>query len=318
LDFLQSKVPKILLSNYEPVEWPEQPDLEWCPPGHGDLYASLAGSGLLRSLLDRGIRYLFVSNADNLGATVDSRLLRYFADSGLSFLMEVAERTAADRKGGHLARRQSTRRLLLRESAQCPPDEEAQFQDIQRHRFFNTNNLWVRLDHLAEELERHQGAFPLPLITNAKTVDPKNPSSPRVLQLEAAMGAAIECFERTAAMTVDRERFAPVKTTSDLLAVRSDAYAVTDDHRLVLAPTRAGRPPLIALDPEHYRLLHRFEEFFADGPPSLVHCDRLQVTGPVRFSAGVVCQGQVELTNRTGSMITLPAGTYRDTRRDWP
>ena len=82
------------------------------------------GLHLLDRLLERGIRFLFVSNADNLGATVDVRLLRFFDESELSFLMEVAERTAADRKGGHLARRRSTGRLLLRESAQAPKEEQ--------------------------------------------------------------------------------------------------------------------------------------------------------------------------------------------------
>ena len=50
-----------------------------------------------------------------------------------------------------------------------------------------------------------------------------------MLQLETAMGAAIECFERAAAILIPRSRFAPVKTTADLLALMSDAYEVTDD-----------------------------------------------------------------------------------------
>src|SRR4029078_8760131 len=135
----------------------------WCPPGHGDIYPSLIGTGLLERMLNAGIRYLFVSNSDNLCATVDPAVLTYFARSGLSFLMEVAERTAADRKGGHLARRKSDGRLLLRESAQCPKEDESEFQDITRHRYFNTNNLWLRLDHLRSELERNAGVIPLPL-----------------------------------------------------------------------------------------------------------------------------------------------------------
>src|SRR6185295_12107890 len=136
---------------------------------------------LLDRLLARGIQFMFVSNSDNLGATVDLKLLSYFASEKLSFLMEVAERTAADRKGGHLARRKRDGRLLLRESAQCPKAEEAQFQDIQRHRFFNTNNLWIRLDHLKTTLQENAGTLSLPLITNSKTVDPADPGSPKVL-----------------------------------------------------------------------------------------------------------------------------------------
>ncbi len=234
LDFLQGKVPKLSADTLEPITWQPDPDQEWCPPGHGDLYPSLLGSGTLDRLLKAGIRYAFVSNSDNLGASVDLRLLEHFAQSQVSFLMEVAERTSSDRKGGHLARRQSDQRLILRESAQCPPADADAFQDIARHRFFNTNNLWIRLEDLSRALETLGGAIPLPLIRNEKTVDPRDPASPKVLQLETAMGAAIECFEQAGALVVDRSRFAPVKTTADLLALRSDAYQVTPDYRLEL------------------------------------------------------------------------------------
>ena len=315
LDFLQNMVPKLDARTFEPVSWPAQPDLEWCPPGHGDLYPSLLGSGLMEKLLKRGIKYLFVSNSDNLGATVDGTLVRYFAESGFSFLMEVAGRTGADRKGGHLARNRETGRLLLRESAQCPKEDEAAFQDIARHRFFNTNNLWIRLDHLQTELDRNQGALPLPLITNNKTVDPKDAKSTPVLQLESAMGAAIECFERAGAILVPRTRFAPVKTTSDLLALRSDAYKVTPDFRLMLADSRHGQPPVVDLDSKYYKIMEDFDRLFREGVPSLVHCDVLKVTGPVEFASGVVCEGKVEVVNASaGAAKRLSAGTYRDRR----
>jgi UDP-N-acetylglucosamine pyrophosphorylase len=311
LDFLQSKVPKLDATTYAPVEWPENPELEWCPPGHGDLYPSLLASGLMDRLFDRGIKYLFVSNSDNLGATVDLRVLSYLAETNASFLMEVTERTAADRKGGHLARRKSDGRLVLRESAQCPKEDEAQFQDIARHRYFNTNNLWVRLDHLRAELERNGGMISLPLIRNVKTVDPRKPESPKVLQLESAMGAAIESFQRTTAVAVPRSRFSPVKTTSDLLALRSDAYVVTSDHRLVLAESRRGQPPAIDLDP-HSRMLPEFDEAFAEGIPSLIGCDTLQVVGKWRFSAGVVCRGAVKFINNGSDCRIVAPGSYEN------
>ena len=107
--------------------------------------------------------------------------------------MEVAERTAADRKGGHLARRGD--RLVLRESAQCAPEDEPAFQDITRHRYFNTNSLWLDLDALHERLANAPEGLPLPVISNAKTVLADDPDSPPCLQLETAMGAAIESFE---------------------------------------------------------------------------------------------------------------------------
>lgn len=313
LDFLQSKVPKLHRQTLAPVSWPAQPDLEWCPPGHGDIYPSLLSCGLLDKLLARGIRFLFVSNADNLGATVDARILNYFAESGWSFLMEVARRTAADRKGGHLARRRSDGRLLLREGAQCPPQDEPQFQNIERHGFFNTNNLWIRLDHLQRELNRRGGVLPLALITNEKTVDPRDPHSPKVFQIESAMGAAIECFERTGALVVPRSRFAPVKTTSDLLALRSDAYRVTDDYQLVLDESRRGRPPIVELDNKHYKLMANFETAFAKGTPSLVRCASLKVSGKWTFGPGIECRGAVQFVNNGSELSEVKPGVYADT-----
>jgi UDP-N-acetylglucosamine pyrophosphorylase len=136
------------------VEWSVNPHLEWCPPGHGDLYTVLYGSGRLDTLLAAGIKYMFVSNADNLGATLDTDLLAYFASTNAPFMMECCTRTEADKKGGHLALRTSDGRLILRESAQCAKEDESSFQNVGLHKYFNTNNLWVRLDMLKQLMDR--------------------------------------------------------------------------------------------------------------------------------------------------------------------
>ena len=313
LDFLQSMVPKLDASTLLPVAHPLEPSLEWCPPGHGDIYPTLSSTGLLDQMLAQGIRYLFVSNADNLGASVDLRIASMFASSGDSFLMEVTVRTEADRKGGRVARRRADGRLVLRESAQVPPSDEASFQDIAEHGYFNTNNLWIRLDHLKELLVRSQGYLPLPLIRNVKPVDAKDSSSCRVIQLESAMGAAIECFEASRAIVVPRTRFAPVKSTADLLVVRSDAYALENQSQLVLHEKRAGRVPVVNLDPVHYKTLERFESLFAKGIPSLMECDRLSVLGEVEFGQGVVCIGSVDFINPSSSGPRAVApGVYKN------
>ena len=76
LDFLQSQEPKLRADDLTPVEWPADPSLEWCPPGHGDLYTSLVTSGVLDRLLELGYRYASVSNSDNLGAAPERRASR--------------------------------------------------------------------------------------------------------------------------------------------------------------------------------------------------------------------------------------------------
>lgn len=278
LDFLQSMEPKLLADSLEPVGWPADPGLEWAPPGHGDIYPALAGSGMLAALIERGYEYAFVSNSDNLGAVLDPRILAWFAAEELPFLMEVVEGTEADRKGGHIARRDG--RLVLRETAQAPEGDDS-FGDYRRWRNYNTNNLWIHLP----VLEQFGGVVDLPLIVNRKTVDPSDPGSPEVLQLETAVGAAIGAIDGATALRVPRSRFAPVKTTDDLLVVRSDAYVLQEDDALMVpAPERDGMPPpVVELDPRYFKLLADFEARFPSGPPSLLRAERLEVRGDVTF-----------------------------------
>ncbi|MEO5714756.1 MAG: UTP--glucose-1-phosphate uridylyltransferase [Luteolibacter sp.] len=308
VELMQNQIPKIDAGTLDPIAWPADPDLEWCPPGHGDLYPALVGSGWLDRLLAEGVKYAFVSNSDNLGAILDPTILKYFADSGAPFLMEVTRRTAADRKGGHLAVRKSDGRLLLREVAQCPDADSDAFQDIDRHQYFNTNSLWLRLDLLKEQLAADSGVLPLPMIRNNKTVDPRDKKSPAVIQLEIAMGAAIECFEGSTAIDVPRSRFAPVKTTGDLLALRSDAYEVLTDGQVRLAASRNGVPPVIALS-DDYKLVDQIE---ALGVPSLINCHSLKINGPIQFAPGVIIEGEVEITNTTPDRQTVDPGIYKN------
>ena len=156
----------------------------------------------LDALIADGYRYMFVSNADNLGATLDVTILAHFAVTGSAFMMEVCERTESDKKGGHLAQPRSKGGdgggssgeggegsegghdggggcdggLLLRESAQCSEEDEASFQNIRKHRYFNTNNLWLHLPSLQAELRARGGLLPLPLILNPKVAPPPYPA----------------------------------------------------------------------------------------------------------------------------------------------
>ncbi len=308
MSFLQHKVPKVDARTLEPAVAATDPELEWCPPGHGDLYAAIVTSGVLEELEAAGVRWVFVSNVDNLGAVLDPALLGYLASESIPFLMEVTDRTAADRKGGHLALLPDGR-LTLREIAQTPPDELASFQDIERHRYFNTNNLWLDLRALRAQLAAHDQIVPLPVIRNEKTLDPADPRSAPVIQLETAMGAAISLFQGARAVRVPRTRFAAVKTCSDLVVVGSDAYVVNDEHHLVPNPARPGPAPIVELDSRYYKLFHEFQARFPAGMPSLVACDRLAVHGDVLFEPGVTAHGTVSVRNERGSQARVRAGT---------
>lgn len=290
VEMIQNRVPKLLTDTLEPVSYPANPELEWCPPGHGDIYPALVGSGWLDKLLANGVKYAFVSNSDNLGAQMDTRFLRWFAESGAPFVMEVTRRTEADKKGGHLATRAADGQPLLREVAQCPEADVADFQDINKHRFFNTNNLWIRLDALRDYLAANGGVLPLPVIRNTKTVDPRNAASPKVYQLETAMGAAIQCFTGARAVCVPRSRFFPVKTCSDLLLLRSDAVVIDDAGLMSLAPECGGVAPIVQLDAKLYKLVDSLDSL---GVPSLKHVTKLTVTRPHTFAPGEPLSGEL-------------------------
>ncbi|MGZ4255418.1 MAG: UTP--glucose-1-phosphate uridylyltransferase [Solirubrobacteraceae bacterium] len=294
-DFMQSMIPKLDAESHAPVSWPDQPSLEWNPPGHGDIYGALRRSGMLAALLEQGFRYAMISNSDNLGATLDPRIAAFVAAEEIPFLMEVFEGTEADRKGGHIARRRADGQLVLREVAQTPDDDQESFRDYRRWRYYNSNTLWVDLSVLNDMLEQSGGVLELPLIINRKTVDPRDKSSPAVIQLESTMGAAIGSFSGARLLLVPRTRFVPVKTTDDLLVLRSDVYEIDDDMVLRPVPERAQSLPFVELDSDYYKLLDDFEARFPDGAPSLREAERLVVHGDVTFGRDVVVRGAVEI-----------------------
>ncbi len=296
LEFLQNREPKLLADGLKPVSWPKDPSLEWCPPGHGDIYTALNATGLLDDLLESGYTRVFVSNSDNLGAVPDPRVAGWFAQSGAPFAIEAVRRTASDRKGGHFAIRKSDGRIVLRETAQTPDKDRDALADLDRHRFCSTNNLWIDLAALGHELDRRDGVLGLPLIRNLKTVDPADPKSPAVVQIETAMGAAIEIFEGARTIEVGRDRFVPVKTTNDLLVLRSDVYDIGSDYVLDQA---SAVVPFVDLDGV-YKFVADFDKRFNAGAPSLRQATSFVVDGDWSFGEGVEVVGDVRLDGGRG------------------
>ena len=299
--FLQNREPKLSADTLAPIEWPTDPELEWCPPGHGDLYPALFDAGIIRDLLAQGYRYAFVSNADNLGATPNALMAGWFARSGAPYAAEMSRKTPADVKGGQLVVRNHDGRLVQRETAQTHPDDMAISLDATKHKYFHTNNLWFNLEALETELERTGGVLELPLIHNEKTVDPTDPNSPAVVQIESAMGAAVRVFPGATAIEVDRERFLPVKTTDDLLLLRSDIYELTDDYRL----HKVSEPPVVKLS-KPYKTITGFEQRFPYGPPRLRDAQSFTVDGDYTFEGDTTATGAAYLPPGTG---IIPAGT---------
>jgi UTP--glucose-1-phosphate uridylyltransferase len=305
LDFLQNAEPKLRTADLTPVAWPKDPSLEWCPPGHGDIYTAILASGVLEALLEQGFRYAATSNSDNLGAAPSAQLAGWFAASGAPYAAELCRRTAADRKGGHLAVRTSDGRLILRDTAQTAPEEMDFFTDEHRHPYFHTNNLWFDLHALHTALRERGAVLGLPLIRNVKNVDPTDPTSPEVFQIETAMGAAIEVFDGATTIEVTRARFVPVKTTNDLLVLRSDCYELDDDYVLHRA---TGEIPFVDLEPTYYKLVADFDARFPGGAPSLREAKQLVVNGDWTFEEGVTVVGDAVLEDQ-GPGSRVHAGT---------
>ncbi|GAB3881216.1 UTP--glucose-1-phosphate uridylyltransferase [Terrabacter terrigena] len=322
LDFIQNAEPKLRPDDLMPVEWPADPELEWCPPGHGDVYVSLVTSGVLDALLEKGIRYAFLSNSDNLGATCDPDVAAWMVEHGLPYVAEVCKRTKSDRKGGHLAVRRSDGRIVLRDTAQVAEGDERHFRDIKRHSTFNANNVWIDLQVLRERMTAKEGVLGLPIIVNRKNVDPADTTSPEVIQMESAMGTAIEVFEGSEAILVPRTRFRPVKTTNDLLVIRSDFFSLDEEYHVVAAVD--GPEPFVDLD-SAYRFVPGFEKRFPKGVPSMRDCTSLRVIGDPVFGRNVRCVGDVLIDGYRRVLddavlgelpvpATVPVGTPGDVR----
>ncbi|QWC84151.1 UTP--glucose-1-phosphate uridylyltransferase [Nocardioidaceae bacterium] len=302
LEFLQNKEPKLRADDLTPVEWPDDPDAEWCPPGHGDLYTALHGAGILEALAEAGYERVFVSNSDNLAAVPDGVVAGWFATSGAPFAIEAVRRTPSDRKGGHFATRKADGRIVLRETAQTREEDQDALADLSRHRFMSTNNLWFDIAAMRAKLAETDGVLGLPMIRNDKSTVPGDDSTPDVIQVETAMGAAIELFDGARTIEVTRERFAPVKTTDDLLVLRSDCYELDEGCRISQATPEI---PFVELASGPYKLVDDFAARFPAGPPSLASAFSLVVEGDWTFGEDVVVRGEVTLGEGGG---TLEAG----------
>ena len=293
--FEQNQFPKVKKDDLTPVSFPDNEKLEWNPPGHGDIYLSLKISGLLNKLLTKGIKYAFISNSDNLGAIVDKKIFKYFIDNKYSFLMEVAQKTKSDIKGGHLAR-DNKGNLLLREIAQCPEDELDDFRDLTKYSYFNTNNVWIDLEYLNKILSDNN-FIELDMIKNEKSVNPNDKTSTKIYQIETALGSAISKFKNACAILVNRDRYLPVKDLNHLLKIRSDYTLLTNNFNIQINPERTIKEDIeINIDKNIYKGVSDFDKCFKN-TPSLCNCRYLIINRRVYFEENVVIKGDVRIDN---------------------
>ncbi|KAK8630500.1 hypothetical protein V6N13_079292 [Hibiscus sabdariffa] len=302
--FNQSQYPRLVAEDFTPFPCKGQPGKDgWYPPGHGDLFQSLMNSGKLDAFLAEGKEYVFVANSDNLGAIVDSKILKYLIKNKYEYCMEVTPKTLADVKGGTLISYDGKVQLL--EIAQVPVAHVYEFKSMDEFRAFNTNNLWVSLKAIKMLVEAD--ALNMEIIPN-----PKEVKGVEVIQLETAAGAAIRFFDNDIVFNVPRSRFLPVKATSDLLLVQSDLYTLVDGYFSRNAARAELSNPSIKLGPEFNKVsnfLSRFKSI-----PSIISLDRLSVSGDVWFGANIVLKGKVKIAAKEGVKLEIPDGAILENK----
>ncbi|MGM0442680.1 MAG: UTP--glucose-1-phosphate uridylyltransferase [Fibrobacterota bacterium] len=306
--FVHHSYPKVDAATLEPASYPQDPEMEWNPAGHGDIYASLYTSGVLDQLIDAGMEYAFISNVDNLGAVPDTSLLGWFAQENAPFMMEVCRRREMDKKGGHIALRDG--QYILRERAQVSKEDQKQFEDVDRYSYFNSNSIWINLKAVRDRIAR-KGLMELPVIANRKHLNPRDETTRDVFQIETAMGSAISVFEDSRVIEIGQERFRPVKKNNDLFLLRSDRFTLHSGG--IVAEDGARTESInVELDSRYYKTYDDLAARLQD-VPSLAACTRLTVRGDILFGAGVELIGDVYLENRRDEQIVLKECRLEDT-----
>lgn len=305
MTFNQSRYPRILKDSQLPA--PKSSDSQisdWYPPGHGDVFESLYNSGILDQLIERGVEIIFLSNADNLGAVVDLRILQHMVESDAEYIMELTDKTKADVKGGTIIDYEGSVRLL--EIAQVPKEHTNEFKSIKKFKYFNTNNIWLNLKAIKRVVENNE--LEMEIIPNNKSIpaDKKGESDVSIVQLETAVGAAIRHFKNAHGVNVPRKRFLPVKTCSDLMLVKSDLYSLKHG-QLVLDQSRFGPAPLIKLGTD-FKKVSDFQKRIPS-IPKILELDHLTITGAVNLGRGVMLKGTVIIVATEGSTIDIPPGS---------
>jgi UTP--glucose-1-phosphate uridylyltransferase len=294
--FVQHEFPRIDPRTLGCFDFPDNPDEEWYPPGHGNLYLALVLSGVCDALLNKGIRTLMVSNSDNLGPDISPKILGYMRERQLEFLMEATPKTKLDVKGGSPVRIGS--QLTLLERSQIDHKHHHYFEDISQFSTFNTNTLWIQLEAIKHHIEAL--STQLPMIVNAKRIH-DNP----VIQLETAMGSALGVFKHSEVLVVPRDRFIAVKHCSDLMLLRSDAIEIHDGCWFSYNDTfRQHEYASITLG-DHFRTVADFESRVRV-IPSLKGVTSLHLDGDIVIADKMVFEGDVSIKTSPGQKLILP------------
>lgn len=178
--------------------------------GHGDLVDALRRSKLLDAFLAAGGKYVWITNVDNLGASIDPVLLGRFVESKADVQCEVCRKEGD--KGGIPVHAEG--RLQVLEEFRLPSDFDPATVNV-----FNTNTFLVRAEPLANK----------PLHWTFFEVEKKVDGKPAI-QFERLLQEITAQMDSTSYVEVSRDgaasRFVPVKDFDELAKRRAEIEVV--------------------------------------------------------------------------------------------
>jgi UTP--glucose-1-phosphate uridylyltransferase len=293
----QGMYPLMYKTNLSPIPQSKN-DPNWSPPGSAEIFVLLKTTGLLDELLKEGKKFAFLSDVENLGATIDPKLLYHVEQKQINLLLEVTPRTKSEGNfmGGVPVLFRKKQHIL--ELSQVPMHIRQTRFNFQDFKYLNTNNIWISLQTLAK-IEK---------ISMDWALHSKMQKGREVVYIDTPVSMAIQSFPNPTAITVPRQRYRQVHHTSHLLAVQSDLY-VLENGNFKLNPKRIPpTEPLLKLG-DGFKTLDDYQKRFSCGPPSLLEIDHLTVSGEVNFGSDVVLKGTVIIVADAGSRIDIPQGT---------
>ena len=291
-DFVQNKVPKIRADDLTPGRVAGEPRA-----GVGAARATATSTrrssrpGCSRRCSTRGYRYAFVSNSDNLGAVFEPRTLALARARG-GPVPARGHRPHRGRQEGRPHRAPRARRRAR--AARGRADARRGRRRVPGHRRATASSTRTRCGSTCARspatLEPRGGVLGLPMIVNRKTVDPADRSSPAVIQLETAMGAAIDVFDgaRRCASRAGGSCRSRRRTTCSSCAPTPTCSTTRRGSR---SPPAADAAPLVELDPDDFKLIDDFDAASPPGPPSLARGRAAEGARRRDVRAGVVVVG---------------------------
>eukprot|EP01111_Echinosteliopsis_oligospora_P008720 TRINITY_DN2468_c0_g1_i1.p1 TRINITY_DN2468_c0_g1~~TRINITY_DN2468_c0_g1_i1.p1 ORF type:complete len:475 (-),score=138.28 TRINITY_DN2468_c0_g1_i1:50-1474(-) len=301
--FQQSKFPRFFKDTLNPV--PKSSSgvaSEWYPPGSGDVFQSLEASGLLDQLINSGKEYIFMSNVENLGASLDVKILQHMIGKGLEYALEVTDRISTDITGGVLVTYKESVHLM--ELSQVPHEKHTKF-NAREYKYWNTNNLWVN----TKSIKEHIASNSLELDFVVSVVG--DGGRAHVL-IETPAGMAIQNFKKAEAIHVPRERYRPVKSTSQLMVAQSNLFQFSNGQMVMNSKREPANVPLVKLGDDFHTVADYSKRF--KGVPDILELEHLTVSGDVNFGAGVVLKGTVIIVANHGERIDIPDGVILENK----